>query len=206
MRIIVTTTVSVLLLFTTIAYTACNKDPYTYEDECAGVVCENNGTCIDGTCACVAGYYGDNCEKKAISRYLGTWAVEQTVVTSTDTSKVNSKEDYNIVISEHPDGPNVLAIKGMFGVASSELKGRLGTAIGVVEIDGATKEGDVPSDISNFVFNRYQPVGNATQLIKGEGQINNIGEKITGEVYITYADSAFGAVEERIIFKADYVN
>ena len=35
-------------------------------DECIGVTCQNDGTCVDGlaeyTCACAAGYGGDHCE------------------------------------------------------------------------------------------------------------------------------------------------
>ena len=40
--------------------------PLTDIDECNSTLCQNGGTCTDGvnsyTCACVAGYEGDNCE------------------------------------------------------------------------------------------------------------------------------------------------
>lgn len=32
------------------------------EDPCAGIVCENNGTCADGTCICPNLFSGDRCE------------------------------------------------------------------------------------------------------------------------------------------------
>jgi hypothetical protein len=31
---------------------------------CSGVDCQNGGTCNDGKCDCLKGYYGDNCELK----------------------------------------------------------------------------------------------------------------------------------------------
>lgn len=33
------------------------------KDDCEGVVC-NDGSCIDGTCLCDQGFYGDNCDVK----------------------------------------------------------------------------------------------------------------------------------------------
>jgi hypothetical protein len=39
-----------------VTYTACTKD------KCDDVVCQNNGTCVDGSCKCPFGYSGTNCE------------------------------------------------------------------------------------------------------------------------------------------------
>ena len=39
---------------------------YLDTDDCAGVTCQNGGTCNDGvnayTCTCAAGYEGTNCQ------------------------------------------------------------------------------------------------------------------------------------------------
>lgn len=32
--------------------------------DCRGIDCQNGGTCNDGKCDCLKGYYGDNCELK----------------------------------------------------------------------------------------------------------------------------------------------
>lgn len=54
--------------FTAITYTACNKD------ECKDVVCENGGTCVNGTCECPIGYEGANCEKLTRDNFVGKWS------------------------------------------------------------------------------------------------------------------------------------
>lgn len=40
---------------------ACSSEE---EDLCLNVICENGGTCFDGTCACPDGYIGSNCNEE----------------------------------------------------------------------------------------------------------------------------------------------
>jgi hypothetical protein len=40
-------------------------------DECADVVCDNSGVCVEGVCDCPENYYGDNCE---VFCEMGTYA------------------------------------------------------------------------------------------------------------------------------------
>jgi hypothetical protein len=54
--------------FSAITYTSCNKD------ECKDVVCQNGGTCVNGTCSCPTGYEGANCETKSRDKFLGNWS------------------------------------------------------------------------------------------------------------------------------------
>lgn len=59
------------LCFTILLFTACGDDPM---DPCADVDCGANGVCVDGTCDCNEGYYGDLCESLLQDRFLGTWS------------------------------------------------------------------------------------------------------------------------------------
>lgn len=45
-----------LCLFSTTSFFGCSKD------KCKDVTCQNGGACVDGTCNCVNGYTGANCE------------------------------------------------------------------------------------------------------------------------------------------------
>ena len=49
-------------------FNACDDDP------CKDVICQNNGTCVSGTCNCADGYEGTNCETKTQDRYTGSYS------------------------------------------------------------------------------------------------------------------------------------
>jgi hypothetical protein len=59
--------------FSSAVFTSCNPDA------CKDVVCNNGGTCTDGTCACPAGYTGANCDTKANTLFAGTWSAKEKV-------------------------------------------------------------------------------------------------------------------------------
>ena len=77
--------IAVILLFT-----------FGCSDPCKETVCENGGTCIDGTCNCPAGYQGDSCNHETRSFYYGTYNVH-------DVCTVTGVSDYTVNISEVPD-------------------------------------------------------------------------------------------------------
>lgn len=58
--------------FTTVTYTACNKD------ECKDVVCQNGGTCSGGNCTCPTGYEGTHCETAARDKFVKSWSANET--------------------------------------------------------------------------------------------------------------------------------
>lgn len=63
--------------FATSVFTSCNPDA------CKDVVCNNGGTCTDGSCSCPAGYTGTNCDNKANAAFVGTWSAKEKVNGST---------------------------------------------------------------------------------------------------------------------------
>lgn len=47
------------------------------KDECKDVVCQNGGTCEEGTCLCVSGYEGENCETEVRAKFIGSYSVSE---------------------------------------------------------------------------------------------------------------------------------
>jgi hypothetical protein len=44
-------------------------------DECGDVLCDNGGVCVFGSCSCLNGYEGPNCDTVWRDRFLGDWNV-----------------------------------------------------------------------------------------------------------------------------------
>ncbi len=43
---------------------------------CDDIVCQNGGTCLEGTCLCPDGYEGTLCESEVREKYLGAWSAD----------------------------------------------------------------------------------------------------------------------------------
>ena len=65
--------------FGAVLYTSCTKD------ECKDVVCQNGGTCSEGTCTCSTGYEGTNCETASRTKFIKTWTASDKEATTTTT-------------------------------------------------------------------------------------------------------------------------
>jgi hypothetical protein len=78
-------------------FNSCKKDP------CKDVVCNNGGTCVDGTCSCTTGYEGTNCETKSRDKFIGVFKGAETCTVGTDNYSVTltagSSSDLTIVYS-----------------------------------------------------------------------------------------------------------
>jgi hypothetical protein len=48
-------------------------------DKCNTVNCQNEGVCVQGTCACTYGYEGDFCERKWLDKFNRNWTAAETV-------------------------------------------------------------------------------------------------------------------------------
>jgi len=58
----------VLALSTITVLSSCKKD-----DPCDNVVCQNGGTCNDGSCACATGYEGTTCATEVRAKFIGSY-------------------------------------------------------------------------------------------------------------------------------------
>lgn len=206
---ITATAIIILSVFMLVVYTACNKPEYTPSpDPCSGVVCQNNGKCIMGTCDCTAGYTGQYCEKKANAPYLGKWKVTQELVSSNGQPVSGVVKTYEMSVSEDPSGVTMLNVNGIMGEPGYNVLCRIGMTLDVIKDEnGNYYETEVQAPSSDFLFKRYQPLGQSNmQLLKGEGSINSLGTQLNGEFYIIYADTARGPVEDRMKFSATFIN
>lgn len=52
-------------------YTSCNPD------KCKAIACAYGGTCNEGSCKCLPGYEGTNCETITRKKFIGLWAVKE---------------------------------------------------------------------------------------------------------------------------------
>lgn len=202
-----TTFVIILSVFLVTVYSSCKKEQYTYVNKCADVLCENNGTCIDGNCSCTLGYTGERCENKANTAYIGKWQVTQKVTSSNKKENVGSEKTYDIEISESPESVTTIDIKGFFGEPDAIIKGKVSYKIGTEEQDGAIVETFVIATPSNFVFEKYQRIGNTNiQIIIGEGAINSLGTQLGADFSVTYPDKDMGVIDEQVNISAIYIN
>jgi uncharacterized membrane protein len=93
LRTILLSALGVIAAFSAVTYTSCN------EDKCKAIVCANNGICKDGTCFCLAGFEGTQCETVTRERYKGTWVVfEKGTLTNPATYDVTV--DYGSTMTE----------------------------------------------------------------------------------------------------------
>lgn len=205
---LVTVTIAVITaVFSIVTYTACKKPQPASPNDCAGVVCQNNGTCISGKCSCTSGYMGDYCEKKVITPYLGKWNMNQQIIASTNKDIIGTTKNYDVTIVEDVEGVTLLKIQGFGGDPTFTASIRVAMVTTVEEVNNVITEIDVKGSPQNFIFKRYQPLGNSSiQIVKGQGQINSLGTQMSGDFVLVYPDPVKGAIEDRINFSATYIN
>lgn len=62
---------------------------------CDNTTCLNDGVCVQGNCACLAGYEGDDCGQWWSSKYAGSWQA------SDNYQKDDNKHEYSISIAAY---------------------------------------------------------------------------------------------------------
>lgn len=72
-----------LLAFFTLGLFICAGYSSCIKNECVGVLCANNGVCVDGICACPFGYEGSNCGTEWYQKFAGSWTSSDKFINDT---------------------------------------------------------------------------------------------------------------------------
>lgn len=193
--------VVVLIVFVLMAYTSCNKKPDNIiTGPCAGVVCYNDGQCIDGKCICIAGYEGDKCEIDSRERYLGSWEVTEIVKGSNVAANINKTKTYIFTIKKSDASKTALRFDNFSG---NELYNN------IIVYAGRKYNADAKDyyiDITtNFCFAVGQYIsGSSTIVGGGNGSVNNLSNYMSGIYYLQYPDVG-KTVVDTISFSADHL-
>ncbi|MBL7767036.1 MAG: calcium-binding EGF-like domain-containing protein [Chitinophagaceae bacterium] len=100
-------------IFSTTVFTSCDPDP------CQDVICNNGGTCTDGTCTCKAGYEGTDCSTLSRTKFIGTYTGNETCTVGTDSYSIqcttNSDDTKFNIINLYNNSPQLTAIASADG-------------------------------------------------------------------------------------------
>lgn len=118
--------------FSTMLYTSCNPDA------CKDVVCNNGGTCLNGTCQCPSGYEGTSCQTVSADAIKGTYTA-----TETCQPPLGSSSSWTSVVTISANDPTRVVISN-FGESNTNVTGHVNknaitldaTTIGTHEVTG----------------------------------------------------------------------
>ncbi|MDX1906693.1 MAG: calcium-binding EGF-like domain-containing protein [Bacteroidia bacterium] len=96
----------VLMFVAAAAFSAC--------DPCSKVDCQNGGSCVDGTCQCVTGYEGTECETKSRTRFVGSFTVSETCLGAPGVTFNNP-----IIIDTSATAVNLIIIRNLYNTGWS---------------------------------------------------------------------------------------
>ena len=82
---------------------SCSKDA-----PCNSIVCENGGTCNDGTCDCAEGYEGTNCSTEVRAKFIGSYPGMDACSTT------GASGTYTSTIATSTTGVNSILITGLW--------------------------------------------------------------------------------------------
>jgi hypothetical protein len=105
-----------ILSFISIVWVSCSK-PEKNPKSCAGVICANGGYCDTGVCVCPTGYEGPRCATAVVTKFIGTWDVNQKVIGSDSANIIGDSTSY-IAFLKKTATPTTFFIDNFYGDAS----------------------------------------------------------------------------------------
>ncbi len=161
--------ISIVAVSTIFYMNSCNPDP------CKDVVCQNGGTCVDGTCGCLTGYEGTNCETEMRTKFL--------LSASSFTESGTTDSSYNHVVHNYSNTYNMTITKGSdVNTILIENLGNYGCSSGSYTVTGTMTASTAFTIASQAVCGT---------TFSGSGTINSNG-KISITYTATYPDGTVG--------------
>lgn len=117
------------LAFVVVFQMSCKKpvdDTAPVDTACLNVDCGDNGECVDGQCACYAGWEGYLCDIKTVQRYVGSWNAIETIVESNLQSNVGDTMSYNFFINYNGESVTTFKLSGLMNKQGDTIVVSLG--------------------------------------------------------------------------------
>jgi hypothetical protein len=124
-------------------------------DPCKDVTCLNGGECVEGICACAAGYEGTDCGTAFNSKFAGSFTVNETCTPSGPAS------GYVVTITASTSSATGLTFTGLY------------------ETPGAAVTGTVNANSSTGFTIARQALSGTALDIEGSGTINTTASPVT---------------------------
>jgi hypothetical protein len=168
------TTLSVFTAVTLISV-SCNKD------KCKTIVCANGGLCNGGSCTCLLGYEGNNCETVSRSKFLGVWQVFEK-------GSITESSRYAISIQEAAYSANPVTdviITNFYNYFRTPIRGSISKTGDTLYIPNQQYEGKIVFGVGYIVPQstygqygaitmRYEILDSATQRVNDFGYYEDI--------------------------------
>ena len=122
------------------------------KNACKDVDC-NNGTCVDGTCTCDAGYQGTACDVMHNAKFVGVYALVQSCDTNGSTSS------YDVTITASATNPSSITL---FNIEEEPTPG----INGVINDDGVSFT-IAPQSIGTTAYGTVETTQDATTDVDG---------------------------------------
>lgn len=169
--------ITILGVLFSVMYTSCKPD------KCKAIACAYGGTCNEGSCTCLAGYGGPNCETVLRKKFVGLWTVKEQ-------GSVTPLRQYPISI-ENDNAVTGVTIKNLYNYFSSQkikgyiqgdtliipnqqLMGKIIFGKGYIRSVGAPGTNDA-------ITMSYEVIDVATQLVDDFGYYADLDKSLPSE-------------------------
>lgn len=166
-----------ILCLMSAAYISCTKPGA--EPSCNGVICQNGGYCnTKGKCVCPSGFEGTNCATKGISKFLGTWDVQQRIIGSDSAAYIGKDSAYSIFLKTTAT-PTTFFIDNFLGNPSYN------------SIVGALDSLNSSAFVLDTVHDYHMWFDHVSIRLGSYGVINSAGSEINGRLILRHLNRTY---------------